>query len=103
MDSSDVRTATHEANASPVVEWGARLGYAILGVLHLLIGYIALKVAWGIGGGSQEADSSGALKTLASSSTGSVLLWIGVVGFALLAVWNLTEGVLRRHDRGDLV
>ncbi len=103
MDSTDVTTATHQANESPVVEWGARLGYAILGVLHLLIGYIALKVAWGIGGGSKEADSSGALKTLASSGTGQVLLWIGVVGFVLLAVWNLTEGVLRRHDKGDLV
>ncbi len=103
MDSTDVRAATHEANESPVMEWGARLGYAVLGVLHLLIGYIALKVAWGFGGGSKEADSGGALKTLASSSTGPVLLWIGVVGFVLLALWNLTEGILRRHDKSDLV
>lgn len=103
MDSTDVTTATHEANESAVVEWGARLGYAILGVLHLLIGYIAVKVAWGIGGGSKEADSSGALKTLASSTTGPILLWIGVVGFLLLAFWNVTEGIVRRDEKGDLV
>ncbi len=102
MDTSDVTQATNEANESSVVEWGARLGFAILGVLHLLIAYIALKVAWGVGGGSKEADSSGALKTLASSSTGPILLWIGVVGFVLLAIWSVTEGVARRHDPKDL-
>lgn len=102
MDRSDVTQATNEANESPVIEWGARLGYAILGVLHLLIAYIAIKVAWGVGGGSKEADSSGALNTLASSSTGPILLWIGVVGFVLLAIWNLTEGIVRRQDPKDL-
>ena len=105
--SADVSRATREANDSPVVEWGARIGYGVLGGLHLIIGYIALKVAWGIGGGSKSADSSGALSTLSSSGTGKVLLWIAVVGFALLAVWNLTEGAISSHkeakDRLKLV
>jgi hypothetical protein len=103
MDTTDVAQVTHEANENRFVEWGARLGFVILGVLHLLIGWIALKVAWNIGGGSKEADQTGALKTLASSGTGAVLLWIGIVGFVLLAVWNITEGIIRRHDTGDLV
>ena len=103
MDTTDVAQVTREANNSRVVEWGARLGFVIVGVLHLLIGWLALKVAWNIGGGAAEADQSGALKTLASSSTGAVLLWVGVVGFVLLAVWNVTEGIIRRHDTGDLV
>jgi hypothetical protein len=103
MDTTDVTQATHQANESPVVEWGARLGFGILGVLHLLIAYIALKVAWGVGGGTKEADSSGALKTLASSTTGPVLLWVGVVGFVLLAFWSLTEGIVRRREPTDLV
>jgi len=103
MDTTDVTTATNQANESRVVEWGARLGYAILGVLHLLIAYIAVKVAWGVGGGSKEADSGGALKTLATSSTGPLLLWIGVAGFVLLAFWNLTEGIVRRRETADLV
>ncbi|MEO5609117.1 MAG: DUF1206 domain-containing protein [Ornithinibacter sp.] len=102
MDTSSATSAAREAGNSRVVEYGARVGFAILGVLHLLIGYIALKVAWGKGGGSKQADSSGALKTLASSSTGSIVLWIGVVGFALLAVWSITEGIARRQDKTDL-
>ncbi len=103
MDTADVTHATHEANENPVVEWGARVGFVIVGVLHLLIGYIALKVAWGFGGGSKQADQSGALKTLASSGTGAAILWVGVAGFALLAIWNITEGIVRRNDTTDLV
>ncbi|MGG5261022.1 DUF1206 domain-containing protein [Phycicoccus avicenniae] len=101
--SSDVSRATRDANESPVVENGARVGYAIVGVLHLLIGYIAVKVAWGIGGGSTSADQSGALSTLSSSGTGKALLWVAVVGFALLAVWNVTEGAISHGETSDRV
>ncbi|PKW27022.1 DUF1206 domain-containing protein [Phycicoccus duodecadis] len=103
MDLADATRATHQANESPVVEYGARVGFAILGVLHLLIAWIAVKIAWGVGGGSKEADSSGALRTLAGSGTGRALLWVAVVGFLLLGVWNLSEGFVRRHDKADLV
>jgi hypothetical protein len=103
MNSADVTEATYEANEHPVVEWGARVGFAIVGVLHIMIGYLALNVAWGLSGGSKQADQSGALNTLAGSAAGAALLWVGVVGFALLAVWNITEGIVRRQDKGDLV
>ncbi|MBM6401694.1 DUF1206 domain-containing protein [Phycicoccus sonneratiae] len=101
--SSDVSRATRDANESPVVEYGARVGYAIVGVLHLLIAWIAVKVAWGIGGGSKSADQSGALGTLSTSGTGKALLWVAVVGFALLAVWNLTEAAISHGETADRV
>ena len=101
MDTTHATTAAREAGNSPVVEWGARLGYATLGLIHLLIAWIALKVAWNIGGGSKQADTSGALQTLSSSNTGIVLLWICVVGFLLLAVWQLFEAVLNRGEASD--
>ena len=59
MSAADVKHATREANESPVVEYGARVGFAIVGLLHLLIAYLALKIAWGDGG--RSADQSGAL------------------------------------------
>ncbi|MFC7485237.1 DUF1206 domain-containing protein [Knoellia sp. CPCC 206453] len=80
-----------------IVEKGARLGYAMSGVIHLLIGWIALNVAWGFGGGSGSADKSGALATVAGGTTGPFLLWLAVVGFFLLAVWEVTEVVVGRH------
>lgn len=95
MDTPDVKTAAHQAGNSAIVERGAKLGYAVSGLLHLLIAYIALKVAWSSGGGS--ADQSGALATLASSSGGPLILWVTVVGFALLAVWQLTEAITGAH------
>lgn len=103
MSTADVRRAAREAQDSPVVEWGARVGFAVLGGLHLLIAYIALKVAWGVGGGSKEADQSGAIKTLADNGTGQVLLWVGVAGFALLALWNVTEAAISHFEKKERV
>lgn len=98
MNTSEATTAAREASDSAVVEWGARLGYVTLGIIHLLIAWIALKVAWNIGGGSKEADTSGALKTLSSSGAGVLLLWVCVVGFVLLAVWQLSEAAFRHYE-----
>ncbi len=101
MDTTSATTAAREAGNSPVVEWGARLGYVTVGLIHLLIAWIALKVAWNIGGGSKKADTSGALQTLTQSGTGVVLLWICVVGFLLLAVWQLFEAALGHGETSD--
>ena len=94
MDTTSATTAAREAGNSPVVEWGPAWATSPSGMIHLLIAWIALKVAWGIGGGSKKADTSGALQTLSSSGGGVVLLWICVVGFLLLAVWQLFEAAL---------
>lgn len=101
MDTTHATSAAREAGNSPVVEWGARLGYAVLGLIHLLIAWIALKVAWGIGGGSTKADTSGALETLTASGTGVVLLWVCCAGFALLAVWQLFEAAIGYGEAAD--
>jgi hypothetical protein len=101
MNPSEATATAREASDSAVVEWGARLGYITLGIIHLLIAWIALKVAWGIGGGSKKADTSGALQTLSSSGAGVLLLWICVVGFLLLAVWQLAEAAFRHGELSD--
>ncbi|MCU1431665.1 MAG: hypothetical protein JWP95_770 [Actinotalea sp.] len=90
-----VRDAAASAGNSRVVEMGARLGYAASGLLHVLMAWVALQLAWGSGTGA--ADQNGALQTLAGSAVGSALLWATVVGFVLLAIWQVTEAVAR-HD-----
>lgn len=97
----DVRAAARRAGTHPVVEKGARLGFVVSGLLHLLIGWIALRVAWG-GGGGAEADQSGALAMLAGTPAGPVLLWVAVAGFALLSAWFLVESVAARRFDGTL-
>jgi uncharacterized membrane protein YidH (DUF202 family) len=77
------------AGNNPVLEAGARLGYAASGVLHLVLAWLALQLAFGGNGG--QADQSGALRELARTPVGAALLWVLLVGFVLLGLWQLTE------------
>ena len=49
-------------------------GYIVSGLLHLTIGYLAIRIALGSGGGS--ADQSGALAAVATKPGGIVALWV---------------------------
>ena len=89
-----VRAAAAAAGDNPVVETGARLGYAASGLLHLLIAWVVLQLAWS--STAVEADQSGALRNLASTGAGSLPLLIAVVGFGLLGLWQLIEALVRR-------
>lgn len=83
---------------SDKLETAARAGFAVNGVMHLLIGGIALQVAWS--GSGKKADQSGALGTLAGNGLGKALLWLGVVGFLGLAIWQLTEAAFSSRGEG---
>lgn len=96
--SGEAKRAAAKAGDNPVVEWGARLGYGASGVLHLLLAYLTVQIA--LGGGGQEASQSGALATLAEEPVGQGLLWVVAIGFTLLALWQLTELVIR-HEASD--
>lgn len=80
--------AAGKAGDHPVVEWGARLGYAASGVLHLVLAWLIVQIAVSAGA---QASQSGAVGTLARQPFGQFLLWVLVVGFALLAIWQVTE------------
>ncbi|WP_433657763.1 DUF1206 domain-containing protein [Nocardia sp. CA-128927] len=62
------------------------------GIVHLLIGYIAIRIA--LGGPGGNADHSGALGELASKPGGIIAMWVGVVAFLLMALWRLAEAAL---------
>jgi hypothetical protein len=69
----------------------ARIGLAGRGVIYVLIGVLALQVAFGSGG--NEADQKGALATVMGTPGGKVLVWVIVVGFAGLALWQYAEAL----------
>ncbi|MEO7061698.1 MAG: DUF1206 domain-containing protein [Lapillicoccus sp.] len=93
MDNTDVDRVARRAGDHPALENAARLGYAVSGLLHLLIGWLGFQLALGQHGGS--ADQSGALQSLASTSVGRATLWVAVVGFLGLGLWQLTELAVR--------
>lgn len=83
-------------------ETTARAGFVGSGVVHLLIGYLAILLGVGSasgGSGSQgsqsgETDQSGALAQLAAVPGGVVLLWVVAVGTAALTIRLVVEAVV---------
>jgi hypothetical protein len=84
--------AARQAAHSDTLEHLARVGLAAYGLVHLLIAWLAIQLAWF--GGGESADQSGALSTLAESPAGKPLLWVLGVGLFALALWQAAE-VLR--------
>jgi hypothetical protein len=76
----------------------ARAGYAVSGLLHMLIGAIALQLAFGRSG---EADVSGAVASLANQPAGPFLLWACFAACAALALWQLGNAILGYRNGSD--
>jgi len=87
-----------QAGDSTSLEWLARGGLIAYGVVHLLVGWLALQIAWGTSGGT-SADTSRALGTLAQQPFGTVLLWVVAVGLLALALRQTSEAVWGHPDR----
>jgi len=92
MNSASATSAARAAKNSTTLRSLARLGFATNGLLHILIGGLAISVAHSGGGGS--ADQSGALGQLASTPGGVFLLWTVVIGLFALGVWLLVAAFL---------
>ncbi|MEV2222835.1 DUF1206 domain-containing protein [Nocardia vinacea] len=82
-----------------VFERFARAGFVASGIVHLIIGYIAIRIA--IGSAAGAADQSGAMAELAAKPGGVVALWVGVVAFLLMALWRLAEAALGSASKPD--
>ncbi|MFE4195620.1 DUF1206 domain-containing protein [Paenarthrobacter sp. NPDC056912] len=87
-----------EAANSRTLAVVARAGYAVSGLLHILIGVIALQLAVGRGG---EADVTGAVTQLASQPAGPFLLWACFAACAALALWQLGNAILGNRNQQD--
>jgi hypothetical protein len=87
--------AAETAETQAAVSLGARIGFALDGVLHLAMGWAGLRIAWGAYGST--ADESGALTSISDTVGGRASLWVGVVGFSVVALWNLARAISGRH------
>jgi hypothetical protein len=83
-----MRTA-QEVRTSRLYAVAITVGLIAYGVVHLLIAWIALQLAWGHS--SEEASQQGALQELAGKPFGSVLLWIVAIGLFALVIWRALE------------
>lgn len=85
-----VTAQARQAGESDTLEHLARIGLIAYGVVHLLVAWLAIQLAWW-GGGGEAADQSGAMATLAESPVGGPLLWVLAVGLIALAAWQAAE------------
>ncbi|MFE7174461.1 DUF1206 domain-containing protein [Streptomyces sp. NPDC057616] len=82
------RLGARRAARGSVTEGAGRAGLAARGVIYLLVGVLALQVAFG--DTHRQADRGGALDTLAGKPFGVVLLWAIGLGLVGMAVWRLS-------------
>ncbi len=79
-------------------EFAARAGYAVSGLLHIVVGILIVRVA--TGGGSEEADQTAALSSIGESTFGGIVLWSAVIAFLALGAWQAADAV-RGSDTKD--
>jgi hypothetical protein len=82
--------AAEDVTNSRTLELLARAGFAASGVLHFLVGAIAIRLAMG---GSGNADFSGAVSELASQPAGPFLLWASFAACVALAIWQASDAI----------
>jgi hypothetical protein len=95
------KSKAEKAGDSAPLKALARVGLIAYGVVHVLIGWLALQLAWG-DGPEKSADPSGAFTTLAEQPLGNVLLWLVVVGLVALSLCQASEVIWGNRDAEGL-
>jgi hypothetical protein len=93
---TQAESAGREVHQSDWVDRAARIGLVTYGVVHLLIAWIAIQLAFG--DSSSSADSQGAIQQLKQQPFGEFLVWAVAFGMLLLAVWQALEALFGHRD-----
>jgi len=91
------RTAQHAAT-SPAVVALARLGYAVKGILYIIIGILAVLLA--VGQGGSATDQRGAIGAIAALPFGKFILIVMTIGLFGFGLWSIFQGVLDVDGHG---
>lgn len=85
-----------------------KAGWFAKGVVYLIAGVLALSVALKASGwstspstGTQEASPTGAIKTVAGSGGGTLLLWLLALGMLIYAAWRVVSAFLPGGSDAD--
>ncbi len=98
-------TGDHAENAARQVQdnvWferGIRVGLVAYGIIHILVGWLALQLAFGDYSGAP--DQQGALHQVSQESYGEPLLWLIGIGLFVLAIWQFFEAIWGHRSRDE--
>lgn len=95
----DAQRGAMQAAANPWLRSLGRAGYLSIGLVYLLVGLLALRVAAGPGG--ENPDQSSALQQILAAPFGRALLGLIAVGLFGYLIWRLIDAVADLRDKGD--
>jgi hypothetical protein len=96
---NDAQGLARRAAHSRWLERLTRFGLVGYGVTHLIVGWIALQLAFGKA--PTDSDQSGAFRTLAAQPVGRFLLLAVAVGLLAMVVWQVLAAAQgHRDERG---
>ena len=85
-----------EVHHSETLDGAVRFGMIAYGVVHLLVAWLAVQLAFGQR--HENASSKGAMQTLAKEPLGPVLLWLVAVGMFALVLWRVVEVLVGHRE-----
>jgi hypothetical protein len=94
-----VSSSAQRAARSPWVGWFGRVGFAAQGTCFLIIGVLALELAFGDSG--RLTDPRGAFVVLAEGGWTRVLLVFIAAGFACYSIWRMAQAIFDRGGMGS--
>ncbi|RYC13800.1 DUF1206 domain-containing protein [Nocardioides zhouii] len=93
---SDTAESVHQ---SKWMDYAIRIGLVTYGVVHLLVGWLALQLAFGEK--EDQTSNSGALHYLSEQPLGGFLVWVIAIGMLFLVVWRLLEFAFGYPEESD--
>ena len=94
----EMKYAARSAATSKGVTVLARLGYACKGIVYLIIGFFAIRLALGIGG--KPPDNTAAIQAIYNQPFGKLLLTMVAIGLVGFALWSLIQAVFDTEGKG---
>lgn len=86
----EAKTKARDISSSRGFRALVTVGLLVVGGVHILIGVLALQMAWS-SGPDHEADQKGALQAVSANPAGGIVLWAVAIALCGLVLWKLTQ------------